>query len=281
MFLCDNFKILLNIFYWCGLAPFPDINKKVRCYSFIISAIVSSLLNISLVAATITFPFYQLYGNIATIVNYAFIGTLALTNLCANVQCYNYRNVYRKMVCRIEKIENNFHAKFAEKISFEAVANRYRLKILIVSVHFLIFCILKAYETWLESGYQMVVVATLMLLSQCMSVIVLLHVILYIFVVHMFIFELNGRIRSAPIFFYPSSKIEFLKTVKSMHMDICKLMMQINKFFSWSLPLMVIHLAIHATYYCYWIFLILQVEWNSLYVAGINEFFSEQNRIFI
>lgn len=268
MFLNDNFKILLKIFYWSGLAPFPEIDKEVRCYSFIVSVIVSSLVNVSLIVVSITFQLYKSYGNIATIVNYAFIGTLSLTNLCANVQCYSYKPMYRKIVGQIKKIEKNFTTKFSEKTQFVAATYSYKLKILIISVIFLIVCILELYESWLQSSYQMYVINLLLILTHWMSVLVLLHAILYIFVVHMFIVELNRCIQNAPMCFYPSSKIEFLKTVKLMHMDIYRLMMQINKFFSWILPLLIINLAIQATYCCYWIFLTLQVEWNLLYITG-------------
>lgn len=267
MFLNDNFKILLKIFYWSGLAPFPEIDKEERCYSFIVSVIISSLVNVSLIVVSITFQFYNSYGNIATIVNYAFIGTLSLTNLCANVQCYSYKPMYRKIVCRIKKIETNFTSKFSEEMQFGAAAYRYKLKILIISVILLIVCILELYESGLQSSYKMYVINLLIILTQWMSVLVLLHALLYIFVVHMFIVKLNRCIRNAPICFYPSSKIEFLTTVKLMHMDIYRLMMQINRFFSWTLPLLIIHLAIQATYACYWIFLTLQVEWNLLYIT--------------
>lgn len=273
MFLNDHFNILLKIFYWSGLAPVPpvvsQIDKKMRRYGYIVSVIVSSLLNISLIAVSVKFQFYKSYGNIATIVNYAYIGTLSLTNLCANVQCYSYQAIHLKIICRIERIINSFNCKFSEKISVDSVVLRYKLKILLISVILFVTTALKFYESWLDGSYPIFAITSLTIVCQCMSVLVLLHAILYIVVVDMFIVELNRRIRNAPICFYLSSKMEFLKTVKSMHMDIFKLMLQINEFFSWSLPLLVIHLAVQATYYFYWIFLILQVEWNLLYISGM------------
>lgn len=268
MFPNDHFKILFKIFYWVGLAPVTKIDKKMPRCSYIVAVIVSSLLNISLIAVSVNFQLYKSYGNIASIVDYVYIGSLALTNLCANVQCYSYQTMYLKIICRIERIEQNFSSKFSDKISFDSVVLRYRLKILLVSVLLFVYSVLKFYECWLDGSYPRFAVGSLTIGCHCMSMLVLLHAILYIVVVDMFIVELNRRIRNAPICFYPSRKMEFLKTVKSMHMDICKLMLQINRFFSWSLPLLVIHLAVQATYYFYWIFLILQVEWNLLYISG-------------
>lgn len=276
MILYDHFKIWLRIFYWSGLAPFPKIDEKLRCYPFIFSVLVYLFINISLIVFSMIFKFYDSYGNIATIVNCAYTVSLSLTNICANVQCYNHKAIYRKIIRRIEKIENNFNNKFSKNISFDTLANRYKLQILVVFGFLFIISLFKFYESWLESGYQMFIISALTILTQCMSVLVLLHTILYIHIVQQFLYELNERIRKAPICFYPSSKIEFLKTVEIIYMDVYKLMMQINSFFSSSLPLLVVHLAIHVTYYFYWIFLILQVEWNLLYITGMYTIFEKE-----
>lgn len=169
-------------------------------------------------------------------------------------------------------MENYFNTKFSEKISVQKFAYRYRLTIFVISILLFIYFILLFYESWQQNDLKLLSFIFLSFLSQCMSSLTLFHVILYILIVNMFINELNQRIRNAPVCFSSTSQAEFLKTIKLMHMDIWKLMMEINMFFSWNLPFLIIHLAVQSTYYFYWIFLILQVEWNLLYVAGMKRF---------
>lgn len=268
MFLLDHFNVLLKIFYWTGLAPFPTLDKKRQCYSYIITVIVSSFINIGLVVLSFYFQLYNMYGNIETIVNYAFVGSLSLSNLSANFQCYHYQSVYSKIVYQIIKIENNFKTKFTKRSPFQTIALRYSLEVFFITVLQLISFALQFFELWLEYEYKKCTIICFTILTRCISTLILFHVLLYICIVQMFISELNRRIKNAPISFNSETKIEFLKTIKSMHLETWKLMMQINQFFSWNLPFLVIHLAIQTTFYFYWIFVILQVEWNLLYIAG-------------
>src|SRR6202012_5341712 len=149
MILYDHFNVLIKMFCWTGLAPFTDLDGKLRWHIFIFSVVVSSLINISLIVIIVNYQFYELYGSIQTIVNYAFIGTLSLSNLSANIQCYNYKATYRKIIQRITKIERNFNSTFSVKTSFQTVAHSYRLKALIISILYLIALVLQFYESWL------------------------------------------------------------------------------------------------------------------------------------
>lgn len=269
MVLLDHFNVLLKIFHWTGLAPFPSLDEKRQCYIYVVSVIVSSFLNIGLVVASFYFQLYNKYGNIETIINYTFVGSLSLSNLSAYLQCYHYKSVYIKIVHQIIKIENNFKTTFSKKNPFQTIAYRYRLKVFIITLMHLISFVLQFYELSLEQyDYKFCIIRSFTMLTQCISALTLFHVLLYICIVQMFISELNRRIRNASIDCYSETKIDFLKTIKLMHMQVWKLMMQINNFFSWNLPFLVIHLAIQTTYYFYWIFLVLQVEWNLLYIAG-------------
>lgn len=268
MFLLDHFQVLLKIFYWTGLAPFPTLDIKQQCYCHIISTIVSSLINVGYVVASFYFQLYTMYGNIAKIVNYAYVGSLSLSNLSAYIQCYHYKSVYRKIIEQIIKMEKNFNITFSTKSSFKTVSHRYRLEVCSISILLFISFTLQFYEAWLHYDHKILIIVTFTVLNQFMSALILFHVLLYICIVQMFICELNRRLRNAPICFYPKTKIEFLKTIKLMHMEMWRLMMKINTFFSWNLPFLFIHLTIQATYQSYWIFLIVQVEWNLLYVFG-------------
>lgn len=56
-----------------------------------------------------------------------------------------------------------------------------------------------------------------------------------------------------------------------MHMDVWKLMSNVNKFFAWNLPFFIVQWATETTYEVYWIFLIIQFEWNPIYISGKTE----------
>lgn len=267
MFLLERFKVFLKIFYWTGLAPFPTLSRKQQCYHYMISVLVSSVINIGSVAVPIYFPLYKMYGSIEKIVNYAYVGSLTLSNLSANLQCYHYKSVHSKIINQVIKIENNFKTRFPEKHPFRKVAYRYKLIVLIITVLLLTSFALQFCELWHQYDHKVLIMVSFNVLTQLMSALILFHVLLHISIVQMFIAELNLRIKKDPICFYSKAKIEFLKTIKLMHMDVWKLQMQINNFFSWNLPFLIIHLVIQATYNFYWIFLILQVEWNLLYIV--------------
>lgn len=268
MFLLHNFKFLLNIFYWTGLAPFPTFDGKQKCYYYVITVVVSCLINVGLVAALFSFPLYGSYGNIAVLVNYAYGLSVSLSNLCANLQCYHYKSVYSKIIKQIMKIEMNFSIKFSSDSSFRTVAHRYKLDVIIITILFLIFASITFYELWLDYSYQFFIIIFLNALTQYISALSLFQVLLHTSIVQIFVRELNRRIKNAPITFNSKTKLGFLKTIKSMHMECWKLTMQINKYFSWSLPFLIIQLSIQAIYFFYWVFLLLQQEWNSCYIAG-------------
>lgn len=272
MSLLDYFKILSKIFYFTGLAPVVTLEGKPSKIVFIISMVVSLLLNIGLLVASVNFHSYKRYGNIERIANYAFIGSLVVSNLSANVQCYFYSSVYKKILCQILKTENNFETKFSESIHFQHFASRYKMKIFAVIVLHLIDSTLKFWEAWLQDDSNLILKYSFSFFTQSISALITFHVLLYISIVRMFISELNRHISNAPVCIYASGKIEFLKTIKFIHMETWKLMVQINKFFSFNLPFHLVTSAVQTTYYCYWLFLILQVEWNLLYIIRKNIF---------
>lgn len=268
MTLLDHFKVFLNIFYWTGIAPFPPLDRKQISYKFIISVIVLFLINIGLVVSTFIFQIYKSYGNIEIVVNYAFVGSLALSNISASFQCYQYKSVYSQIINQILIMENKLNIKCSQQSAYQTVANQYRLKVFIITTLLFIASSLQLAELVVQNQYEFSIILSLTILSQIISAIGLFHILLYVCIVHMFISDLNRRMKSAPNSFYLNTKIEFLKSIKIAHMDVWKLMVHINKYFSWNLPFLVVHMAVQTTFYFYWVFLILQVEFNLLYTAG-------------
>ncbi len=270
MFLLEHFKVLLKIFYWTGLAPFPDLDRKQnQCYPYLIIVLFSSTVNIGFVVTSFHFDSFSMYGNIQRIVNGAFVGSLALSNIVANLQCYRHKLAYDRILYQIMKVESNFNMKFSTNISFRRIVHWYRLKGIVVGTIIFISFILYYIESWVEHDYEVFIIVCFTVLTQTLSALVLFHILLYVTIVQMFIGEMNKRIKTdASVCFYNKSKIEFLKTIKLMHMDVWKLMMEVNNFFSWHLPYVVVHLAIQSTYELYWIFLNVQVKLNWLYIFG-------------
>ncbi|XP_037033771.1 putative gustatory receptor 98c [Bradysia coprophila] len=267
MFLLENFKTFSKIFYWTGLAPSPTISRKQQNYIFLLSVIVSLLINIGFLVISVHFPSYKLYGNIEKIVSYTFVVSLILSNLSANAQCYYFKWVYGSINDRISKMETIFQTKFSQNIRSQTFARRYKTKVLVITIILSIVFTLKFGESWIENDYKSFVRYCFAFLAECLSSLVFCHVLLYISIVQLFITELNGRIGSTPIGLNSSSKMELLKTIKLLHMEIWKLMAQINTFFSFNLTFYMISLAVQTTYYLYWLFLIMQVEWNTLYIT--------------
>lgn len=248
MFVLEHFKVLLKIFYWTGLAPSTMLNKKDQCFPYIISVVISAVINVGFVVSSFQFHSYSTYGNIQRIVNCVVVSSLALSNLVANLQCYRHKSVYNSIFGQMMKVENNFNAKFPGNTSFQTVFKRYRLKCIVVCVPMFISFVLYYIGSWVEHDYEVLIIFCFIVFTQIMSALVLFHILLYVTIVQMFIGEMNRRIKNnAPNCFYNKSKIEFLKTIKILHMETWKLMAEINKFFSWNLPYLMINLAIQTT----------------------------------
>lgn len=248
------------------MSPFSSFDGRQQTFIFSVLVIVSMLTNMGFLIIAISLEPYQMYGNIQKIVSYSFVVTLVFSNLSANVQCYYYKSVYKRISRQILTMESIFKAKFRQHIRFQAFANRYKSKVLAIFISLSIDLTLKFYESWIQHDFELFIKYCFSCLVQCMSNLIICHALLYISIVQMFITELNGRIRSTPIRLSTSGKMDLLKTIKLMHMEIWKLIAQINKFFSFNLTFYIIALAAQTTYYLYWFFLILQVKWNLLYI---------------
>lgn len=272
MFLLENFAFFSKIFYCTGLAPFPTSGRTPQRYIFIALIITVSLLtNIGFLVISINFHSYKLYGNIEKIVSYSFVVSLVLSNLSANIQCYYYKAAYGRISGQIFKIENILQTKFSHNINFRRFSLRYKSKVFVITILLIIDYALKFFESLIHYDFKLFAKYCFSCMAQLMSTVIICHVLLYISIAEIFITELNQRIQSTPIRLTSSSKMELLKTIKLMHMQIWKLMTQINTFFSFNLTFYIVALAAQTTYYLYWLFLIMQVEWNLLYISRKND----------
>lgn len=270
MSLLEQFNILLNVFCFFGLAPFSSsaIDSKLNNLTSVIIPILSSILSISLTSFLIFFPHLEAFGFINLILTFGSLVSILLTNLAANGQCCRHRSIYENVIDRIEGMESSYKQQFSQKLPVQSFARQYRLKVLLIGILLLTSTAIFMVETWYISGSYGVMCACFAFVLKLNIGLVMVHVILYVDIIQMFFHELNQHIQNSPICFYSSSKIEFLKNVKLMHMDLCKLIRKTNIFFEWSLLFVMIAYVIDTTYNAYWLFLAFNSKPNVLAIMG-------------
>ncbi len=125
-----------------------------------------------------------------------------------------------------------------------------------------------AVELWGPFQILGVLAANLQALVSAFSGIVVAHCIFCIDTTEMFFRVLNSQIRSLDVSMHSPKKIEILKYVKLIHMDLWILVQQINTFFSWSLFFYTINYSIYVVYDLYYVFHIMQAEPNN--ISGVS-----------
>lgn len=267
MFLLDNFNILLRLFKIIGIVPISRKGNATNSERFLymVPIVLTSVFSICVSAFLFIFPHFESHSSIHTIINFASQISFLLIIITANCQCYFYKSVYDNLYYQIRQIEKRCRDKFWMKFPMN-VKFHYGIKVVLVFVLFFVSQALVFVEVLLtQSHVWSSFFTSLLRLIYPMAV---LHVILFSDIVTMFIIELNAQIRNSPVVFNSSSKIEFLKNIKLIHMDLWKLVAQINIFFGWSLLFLIINSFIYITYQLYWIFLALELKWNVLAITG-------------
>lgn len=269
MLVKEHFNVMLLIFQSLGLATIPLIKKNSTFKYFVnyipiaLTATISSIVAIYL----IFFPHFQPFSPIHTIINFASLIGFLLVVLTANCQSYIYRRIYQNIYHRIGQIENRCRQKFLAKFPMK-MAMHYRLKVLLIFSLFFTSQGLVFVEVLHLSEGRGMFSSFLTSLLRSMFPIAILHVVLYSDVITMFIDEINTQITYSPKCYNATNKIEFLKNVKLLHMDLWKLVGQLNVFFGWNLLLLIINSFIYITYQLYWIFLALELKWHTLGMVG-------------
>lgn len=269
MLVQEHFNVTIRIFQVLGLATIP-VGKKSANYKYFVNfipVILSAAISSAIAIYLIIFPHFEPYSPIHTIINFASLIGFLLVVITANAQCYLYRTVYQNIFHRIGQIENRCRQKFLAKFPMK-MALHYRLKVLLIFGLFFTSQGLVLVEVLhLSNGHGML---SSFLTSTLRSIfpIAILHVVLHSDMITMFIDEINIQIRCSTKCYNATSKIEFLKNVKLLHMDLWKLVGQLNIFFGWNLLVLIINSFIYITYQLYWIFLALELKWHTLGMVG-------------
>lgn len=225
------------------------------------------VLGLSLAIYLIFFPNFKSYSPIYTIINFASLISLLLVIVTANCQCFVYRSIYENIFYRTNQIESRCRdillAKFPMKMAFY-----YRLKVLLILTLFFVSQGLLFVEVLIVSGAKSLTSSFLTTSLRSIYPIAILHVVLYGDLITMFIEEINVQIRNSPKCFSGSSRIQFLKNVKLLHMEVFKLAVQINTFFGWNLLILMINGFIYILKQLYWIFLAMELKWHMLALIG-------------
>lgn len=267
MILFEQFNLLLRIFVLFGLKPvtIKETNLQ-KCINFIRVAIPSVVYIIITLYLTL-YPHLTSYGIISVLIYYASFLPSLLMILTANWECFFKSGSYQIIINLIGKVENLFKEKTL-RLSLQGVAYRYRLKMVLVYSLFVLSQVLLFVEVWfLDSKH--LLSSVFISLIRTIHPLQLFHFIVYSDIIGMLFHELNEEIKNSPIFVLLSSKIEFLKYVKLMHMDLWKLVGQINNFFGWNLLFTMMHLFIYITHQFYWIFLSTHDKLDLLALLGM------------
>lgn len=144
----------------------------------------------------------------------------------------------------------------------------YRLKVLLILTLFVASQSLLFAEVLIVSGSSKLKSWFLTASLRSIYPIAILHVVLYGDLITMFIEEVNVQLRNSPKCSSTSSRIEVLRNVKLLHMDVFKLAVQINTFFGWNLLVLIINGFIYIIKQLYWIFLAIELRWHKLAVIG-------------
>lgn len=266
MFILENFNVLFQIFHLVGLAPISAIGQRSNTnrFAYLTSVILCSTSSIIIVTFLLLFPHLTSHGPIHSIIDMVHSLSSLLMILTAIGQCYYRKSTYMIIIHRTQKMEECFRKKVYAKFPVQC-ACRYRLKVLLILTLYFVTQVLVFIESWLGDGS--LISSFLISFIRIIHPLVVLHLVLYIDVATMFLQELNQHIRNSSIFFH-SSKLDLLKNIKLIHMNLWKLVKQINVFFGTNLPFLIINSFMYTTHQFYWIFLTAYAKWNLLGIIG-------------
>lgn len=270
MLLYEHFNVLLTLFKLIGIAKIPKNEKESRLKHFkdYTPGLLTMLIGLCLAIYLVFIPPFNPYSSVHAILSYARLISFLLVIISANCQCFFYRSNYKNIHYRISRMEHRckemFSATFPRKMAFH-----YRLKVLLIFCLFFVAQGLVLAEVLIVSGRKALLSFFLNLALRSIYPISIAHIVLYGDLITMFIEETILQIsKTAPKNFDPSIKIELLRNVKLLHMDLWKLVAQLNTFFGWSLLVLIITSFIYITSQLYWIFLAFELKWHKLAMIG-------------
>ncbi len=186
----------------------------------------------------------------------------------ATSQSVFYKQIYHKILHRTQQIAKSFSNKFSVELPLTTITFRYRLKAMLIFVLFIVSQGFIIVEIWIIYPSRSLWPSILNSILRSVYPLVVLHLILYIENVVIIIEELIRQIQRLGSSLDRDSKFEFLSNVKFMHIEIWELVVEINKFFGWSLLCVTIYAFIYITKQLYFIFTVIHVQWNLLAMIG-------------
>lgn len=271
MLILRNFNILIRIFYIYGLSPITlfSLETNPNNFSYLFAVVLTSSFSIAIALYLLHSPHLP-YGSIGIIINYLTLIFSVLMTFSATGQSVFYKRIYHEILDRTEQIANSFAEKFSAKLPLNTISFRYRLKTMLIFGLFLVSQGFVIAEVWIVYPSRSLWLPILNAILRSVHPVAVLHLILYIENVVIIIEELNRQIQSLGTgsVLNRDSKFEFLNNVKSVHIDIWKLVVGINKFFGWSLLCVTVYAFIFITKQLYFIFTVIHVNWNFLALVG-------------
>lgn len=270
MVVLEQFNGFLKIYSILGQSPISTAtakNTNWKKFTNLIPVILSSFLSICIATFLSIFPHFT-NGLIEIILTFLSLLSLLLVILTANWQCYYHRSIYQNVIIRIQQLENRCRNLFSANVQFQSMANQYRLKVFLSFIIFLASQGLVFGEASIISTWNAMLSSLLTSLMRSAYPIAVLHFTLYSDIIATFLQEINQQIRNSPNKFHSISKVKFLKTIKLMHLELWKLVVQINTYFGWNLLFLIVNALIFITYQLYYIFLMVQSKMNVLGLIG-------------
>ncbi len=270
MSILTHLNILIFVFFICGLAPHrtESIHIKLKSRPYLLPVIISLVFNVSVIGLQLYFDHPQSFGQINSIITVASLLSGLVFNLSAILQCCFHPVVYQNMMYQIINIEKKICEHFPENIPSASFATRYGWKVLIIFSLAIISGILAIVILLGLLNIDGITIGVLETIITIFSVFVIIHKILFIDIARMYLKTLNLNIKNSPLFLHSAMKIDFMKNIKLMHMEVWKLVMQINNFFSWSLLYFTIDFMISLVYDLYKIFRVLQSDMEIKWTSG-------------
>lgn len=279
MLILERFKFVHKLFQFVGFAPINLKKKDQKISTFVdnivnlIPTTLTTLLSLFVSYFLLVHPHFESYGTIHGIINLASLGSLLLIVITGNGQSFFKRFTHRKMNHKIIQIEQKIFAEIPIETPF---VNVYRLKISVIFFLFFLSQGLVFYEASIASSAGMLS-SFFTSLFRFIFPTAVSHVVLYSDIVSNFLNCLNAKIGNTSTHLHQTaSKVELLRNIKLMHMDVWKVLVQLNQYFGWNLLFLVINSFVYITYQLYWIFVTVEKQWDKLGVIGSFEFLVSQ-----
>lgn len=267
MLIFEHFHVPTRIFHFAGHAPICSLDLKTQTCSQLVSIAVSSFIAISMAVFLIFVPHLSAYGLIHNVIRLSSVLSGLFVILLANWECWRYKNVYQRLVQRTHRIEKFLVNTFSLNET-QLIPSSYKTKVLLIFCLFFVSQSLVFSEVSLATGTRNLLSSVFTSLLRFIHPISVVHFMLYSDTVTIFIQNLNQQTQNSPACLDSKAQVEFLKSVKLLHLDMWKLVRQINIFFGWNLLFVVIHSFIYMQVQLYWIFLTLQVKFSLLGIIG-------------